>query len=404
MDGNATAKTDVVQTVDCLTGKQRVLRGLRYFCAVFALVFVIGALRLSSKENPYLLPCLAVLGIFCFPPALVTGLGVMAFRQRRRWHWAVMALVAAVCVVATAVAGILICFLRGAEPQPCERVVYEVVPPDGSESPATTLRDQTIAALCRRRDIFGWGKIKFEPAGDSRIVFVLPPMKEGSRENVLYFLSQPGLRVEFRAVASGNDAWIRTLLDEKRAPEHMKTVSTPDGDFWRDIRRAENPGSNGDLPRTIPPGFAARPGFEIWLEWLHLYGEAKDGSFCRPYYLSTDAWTASRPPDARVGKFDACVHVTLAPADRSSFAAFATDPETGNPRRLAVSGDDNVCAVFTPSISDLPKGRISFSFDRVAFSGDDSPDGAAEWFGQVFAAFFSAPLPCTLNRISRISM
>ena len=114
MDGNATAKTDVVQTVDCLTGKQRVLRGLRYFCAVFALVFVIGALRLSSKENPYLLPCLAVLGIFCFPPALVTGLGVMAFRQRRRWHWAVMALVAAVCVVATALAGILICLLRGA--------------------------------------------------------------------------------------------------------------------------------------------------------------------------------------------------------------------------------------------------------------------------------------------------
>lgn len=109
MDGNATVKTDVAQTAEHLTGKQRALRGVRYFCAVFAVVFVIGALRLSSKDNPYLLPCLAVLGIFCFPPALVAGLGVMAFRQRRRWHWAVMALVAAGCVVATAVASILLC-------------------------------------------------------------------------------------------------------------------------------------------------------------------------------------------------------------------------------------------------------------------------------------------------------
>ena len=289
---------------------------------------------------------------------------------------------------------------RGAKPEPCERVVYEVVPPGGSESPAATLRDQTIDALCRRRDIFDWGKIKFEPEGDSRIVFVLPLMKEGGRKYVLHFLSSRGLRVEFRAVAPENDVWIRALLDEKRAPEHMKTVSTPDGDFWRDIRRAENPGSNGDLPLTISPGFAERPGFEIWLEWLHLYGEAKDGSFCRPYYLSSDAWTASRPPHARVGKFDACVHVTLDPADRPSFAAFATDPETGNPRRLAVCGDDNVCAVFTPSPSDLAKGRLSFSFDRVAFSADNSPDDAAAWFGQVFAALFSAPLPCTLNQIS----
>ena len=281
---------------------------------------------------------------------------------------------------------------RGVETQAVERVVYEAVPPDGSEVSVSDLRDQAVEALCRRREIYDWVKIKFEPEGDSRIAFVLPLMKEGTREFALFCLSRPSFRAEFRAVAPENEEWIRALFEEKRAPEHLETVSAPDGDFWRDPRIAEDP--DGNLPRPIPPGFAERPGFEICQQWCLAH---EDRSFLRPFYLSADAWTPSRPPDARVGKtydFDACIHVALDAADRASFAAFATDPETGHPRRLAVTGDDNVIAVFTPSPSDLAEGRFSFSPDPLAFPRDNAQD----WY-MLFAALFSAPLPCTLERI-----
>lgn len=283
---------------------------------------------------------------------------------------------------------------RGAEaqPQPVERVVYEVVPPDGSDVSVSDLRDQTIDALGRRLGIFDWGKIKFEPEGDARIVFVLPLMKEELRELALLLLSLPIFRVEFRAVAPENEDWIRALFAEKRAPEHMETVSSPDGGFLRDSRMAEDPDHNWPCP--ISPDFAERPGFEICLLWCL----GVDRSFVRPFYLSAEAWTPSRPPDARVGKthdFDACLHVVLDSADRPSFAAFATDPETGHPRRLAVIGGYNVISVFTPSPSDVAKGRLSFSPDPLAF-----PRNYAQDWCRAFAALVPVPLPCTLNRLT----
>ena len=109
MDDKATVKKEGGgRTTECLTDKQRALRGLRYFCAVLTMGFALCAMCMGSEKDPSVLSHLPHFGMFSLPPALATGLGVMAFRQRRCWQWAIMAFFAAASMVVTVLAIVII--------------------------------------------------------------------------------------------------------------------------------------------------------------------------------------------------------------------------------------------------------------------------------------------------------
>lgn len=74
-----------------LTGKERCLRGARYFLSVFGVGVAFQTFFFSVATFPpgadRLPMFLFFVVLFCFVPALVVGLGIMACRERKRWHW-----------------------------------------------------------------------------------------------------------------------------------------------------------------------------------------------------------------------------------------------------------------------------------------------------------------------------
>lgn len=70
-----------------LTGKQRLLRGLKYFALTFAVVFVFVTLAVDygHPEGSGGLKIFADL-LCAFQPALLAGVIVAAFLRRRLWH------------------------------------------------------------------------------------------------------------------------------------------------------------------------------------------------------------------------------------------------------------------------------------------------------------------------------
>ena len=108
MDTKVTVKKDGARTAECLTAKQRALRGLRYFCAVMTMGVALCVLCMGAEKTLSLFSHLAPFGMFSLPPALATGLGVMVFRQRRCWQWVIMALFAAASMVITVLAIIVL--------------------------------------------------------------------------------------------------------------------------------------------------------------------------------------------------------------------------------------------------------------------------------------------------------
>ena len=70
-----------------LTGKQRVLRGLKYCLGVFAVVFVLAAASVTVVPERDVWSWRAAFAAVCGAPAAVlAGLIVMAFPRRRLWH------------------------------------------------------------------------------------------------------------------------------------------------------------------------------------------------------------------------------------------------------------------------------------------------------------------------------
>lgn len=69
-----------------LTGKQRALRGLKYFLGVFAVVFVLFTLAVDSPPEVRA-GVKIVAGLLCaFQPALLAGVVVALFSRRRLWQ------------------------------------------------------------------------------------------------------------------------------------------------------------------------------------------------------------------------------------------------------------------------------------------------------------------------------
>ena len=70
-----------------LTGKQRMLRGLKYSLGVFAVVFVLAAASVTVAPERDVWSWRAAFGAVCGAPAAVlAGVIVMAFPRRRLWH------------------------------------------------------------------------------------------------------------------------------------------------------------------------------------------------------------------------------------------------------------------------------------------------------------------------------
>ena len=73
-----------------LTGKERCLRGVRYFAGVFAAEFVPVFLSWLWTAGPHerhvLGESLGAWSVECLPAAVLAGLVSMLFRRRRRWH------------------------------------------------------------------------------------------------------------------------------------------------------------------------------------------------------------------------------------------------------------------------------------------------------------------------------
>jgi hypothetical protein len=82
---NVTA--DSARSAERLTGKQRVLRGLKYFLGMFAVVFVLVASSATiMPERDIWSVRAAVAAVSAVPAAVLAGLIVMAFPRRRLWH------------------------------------------------------------------------------------------------------------------------------------------------------------------------------------------------------------------------------------------------------------------------------------------------------------------------------
>ena len=80
---------DSARSAERLTGKQRVLRGLKYFLWVFVAMFVLGMLLMlcSEKGAPGWWRWGIVFGLVRgLPTAVLAGVIVMAFPRRRLWH------------------------------------------------------------------------------------------------------------------------------------------------------------------------------------------------------------------------------------------------------------------------------------------------------------------------------
>lgn len=70
-----------------LTGKQRALRGLKFFLGVFAVVFVLAAASVTIAPERDVWSWRAAFGaVSALPAAVLAGLIVMAFPRRRLWH------------------------------------------------------------------------------------------------------------------------------------------------------------------------------------------------------------------------------------------------------------------------------------------------------------------------------
>ena len=83
---------------DRLTGRERFLRGMRYFAWVsgaglaWCLVFFSTATFPPGKR---LAPVFAqFVLVFCLLPGMLAGLCAMSFRKRRPWQWLLVAVVA----------------------------------------------------------------------------------------------------------------------------------------------------------------------------------------------------------------------------------------------------------------------------------------------------------------------
>ena len=80
-------KEDGKRTEERLTGKERVLRGLKYFLGVFAVLFVLVASSATIVPERDVWSWRAAFAAVCGgPAALLAGLIVMAFPTRRLWH------------------------------------------------------------------------------------------------------------------------------------------------------------------------------------------------------------------------------------------------------------------------------------------------------------------------------
>ena len=93
-----------------LTGKQRCLRGARYFLAVF--VAGVAFMSLKWHFKPWLAEHFRMLCLFCLPPALAVGFIVSLMRQRRRWHWVAMIFIAAAVVFVVPIGLAMLSWLR----------------------------------------------------------------------------------------------------------------------------------------------------------------------------------------------------------------------------------------------------------------------------------------------------
>lgn len=86
-----------------LTGKERCLRGVRYFAGVFAAEFVPVFLSWLWTAGPHerhvLGESLGVWSVLCLPAAVLMGLVSMLFRRRRRWHRVAAEIVAVAAIV-----------------------------------------------------------------------------------------------------------------------------------------------------------------------------------------------------------------------------------------------------------------------------------------------------------------
>ena len=78
---------DGKRTEERLTGKQRALRGLKYFLGVFAVVFVLAAASVTVVPERDVWSWRAAFGaVSALPASVLAGLIVMAFPRRRLWH------------------------------------------------------------------------------------------------------------------------------------------------------------------------------------------------------------------------------------------------------------------------------------------------------------------------------
>jgi hypothetical protein len=100
-----TENKDSARSAERLTGKQRVLRGLKYFFWVFGAAFVPNMVFWLCTAGAWAIEnfwgrMAAMAAICCLTFALLAGLVVMAFGRVRRWHrFAAGAVVIAVCVL-----------------------------------------------------------------------------------------------------------------------------------------------------------------------------------------------------------------------------------------------------------------------------------------------------------------
>ena len=82
-----TENMDSARSAERLTGKERVLRGLKYFLGMFAVVFVLVASSVTIMPERDVWSFRASLAAVCaVPAAVLAGLIVMAFPRRRLWH------------------------------------------------------------------------------------------------------------------------------------------------------------------------------------------------------------------------------------------------------------------------------------------------------------------------------
>lgn len=78
---------DGKRSAERLSGKQRVLRGLKYFLGVFAVVFVLAAASVTVVPERDVWSWRAAFGaVSALPASVLAGLIVMVFPERRLWH------------------------------------------------------------------------------------------------------------------------------------------------------------------------------------------------------------------------------------------------------------------------------------------------------------------------------